>query len=632
MLAILGYRVTSNLVDTSSRQIFNAASKTIEADLLAVYSPVKKAVSILSYSQVVGSSAIEKRLDYVPMMVNILRQLPVSTAIQSASDQGDYFIVRKLVVEALAERFDAPAQTVFSADYIEGATGRHQRWFYDDDLNILEHRQLPDSEYDPRTRPWFHSAIKSGKAVFGDPYVFYFMGEVGMTPGSPSPDLKSVIAVDITLKTISQSLADISVTPSAVAALSHNGSLIAWSGNEPILIKDEKGNLRQRTLKELEHPIINAIANNDEPQDWLIYRTKMVLSDDFQPEFILAVPENEYLINLQQTRNWVLIGAFVLLALLIPVSWIFAHRITSPLHALHTVVNKTGKGDFDFWLPEVKSFDEVGELNIAFRKMRNSLKDYIRNLADATAARERLESELDIARKIQMGMVAGHGKMDVKVGNYQVFARLIPAKAVGGDLYVLFKLPDGKFFIGVGDVSDKGVPAALFMARMVSLSKLLVPKMESLSKMLYELNEELTEDNDASMFVTYFCAIVDPEKSLIKYACAGHNPPIIIEGTQASYLEFEAGPPLGALSGMSYPESERAFPKGAKLVIYSDGITEAFDVNNVAFTEKRLLDLLAEITDSGAMEMGQSVLESVEMFTGDAPQSDDITLFVLESS
>ncbi len=566
------------------------------------------------------------------MLADILRQIPISSAVQSANEQGDYFIVRKLVDRQLHQRFSAPEKAVFSADYIEGGSGNYQRWFYDDELNQLHHKQLEKSKYDPRVRPWYQLAMNSDEAVFTDPYVFYFMGVIGFTPAIATPDRKAVIALDITLKSISESLSSIKITPSTISTLSHNGKIIAWSGDEAVLIEGEDGKLRQRTLAELNHPVVQSIAGQNRPEGWLVYKTNINLTRNFNPELIIAVPENEYLTDLKETRNWILIGSFLLLAILIPITWMFSHRITSPLHALHQAISKTGNGNFDVWLPDIKSYDEVGELNLAFRKMRHSLKEYIDNLAEATAAKERLKSELDIARRIQMGMVPGHGQLDIHINHYKVYARLFPAKAVGGDLYLFFELPDDKLFIAVGDVSDKGIPAALFMSRMVSLTKLLVPKMDSLTGLLSELNDVLAEENDANMFITFFCAIVDQKHENLHYVCAGHNPPVIVGDSEVNILEFEAGLPLGIMPGFSYQEFTRPFKKNEKLVIYSDGITEALDENEQDFTEQRLLDLLSSFDGSAsADEIGQSIFENVRKFTGTAPQSDDITLLVMES-
>lgn len=636
LLAFFSYRVTSNLTQTSSQQIFNAAAKSIKADLLNVYDPVKRTVSILANSQVAnassGSSSAEQRLEYVPMLVDILNQIPISTAIQSGNDQGDYFIVRKLLDQQLRQQFNMPEKAAFSADFIKGGTGAYQRWFYDNNLNLIEHRQLSASKYDPRSRPWYQLAMTSDGAVFSDPYVFYFMKVVGVTPAIAMADRKSVIAIDIMLKSISESLSAIQITPSTIAVLAHNNNIVAWSGSEPVLIQGEDGKLRQRTLAELDHPVIQSIAEKNDPEGWLVYRTTINLTDNFNPEFIIAVPEKEYLTGLKKTRNWILIGSFLLLAILIPMTWLFSHRITKPLHALHVAIKKTGDGNFDVWLPEIKSFDEVGELNLAFRKMRFSLKQYINNLAEATAAKERLKSELDIARRIQMGMVPGHGELDIHINHYKIFARLFPAKAVGGDLYLFFELPDDKLFIAVGDVSDKGIPAALFMSRMVSLTKLLVPKMASLTSLVSELNDVLAEENDANMFITFFCAVVDPTLENLHYVCAGHNPPVVVGDSVVNILEFEAGLPLGIMPGFSYQQFTRPFTKSEKLVIYSDGITEALDENEQDFTEKRLLELLSHFEASAsAEEIGQSIFENVRHFTGNAPQSDDITLLVMES-
>jgi sigma-B regulation protein RsbU (phosphoserine phosphatase) len=213
----------------------------------------------------------------------------------------------------------------------------------------------------------------------------------------------------------------------------------------------------------------------------------------------------------------------------------------------------------------------------------------------------------------------------------RLFARLIPARAVGGDLYEVIKLQDGRFFVAVGDVSDKGIPAALLMARVMTLAKLLVPTSHDLGLFASVLNTQLEEGNAECMFTTLFAAVVDPRTSEVRCVSAGHNPPVLVRKSGASLVEVESGRPLGLFEGSSYVESTFRFEPGERLVLYTDGVTEAFDKDRNEFGEARLVALLEQKGMAGSVEeLGTAILRDVSEFAGEAPQSDDITVLVID--
>ena len=195
----------------------------------------------------------------------------------------------------------------------------------------------------------------------------------------------------------------------------------------------------------------------------------------------------------------------------------------------------------------------------------------------------------------------------------------------------MIELPDGRIFAAVGDVSDKGVHAALMMSRVVTLAKLLVPSTDDLAVLLRSLNLQLARGNAECMFVTLFCAIVDARTGEARYASAGHNPPLVVRRDGVAELEMESGPPLGVFEDAVYVESVVRVEPGERLVVYTDGITEAFDEQQRQFGVERLVAALGKAGLSGsAEELGSAILSEVSSFAGSAPQSDDITLLILD--
>ncbi len=630
---LVGYsqKATSLILDLTSEQVFSSAIKSVNLAIRDAYIPVERTTTLLAHSQLMASKSMDDYLQQLPWLAEILAALPTAAGIQVGNSRGDYFIIRSLLSEALLQRFDSPPGSRFSVDFIDGTSGDYERYFFDESLNPLEQRHLPDSDYDPRKRPWYLGAMASGKTAVTTPYVFFFMKEIGFTIGRTNPSRDAVVATDITFSSLSKSLAAQRITPSSDALLSMGGKVLAWSGDPTRLTEAAGAGLRLKTIKELGHPIFNAIEEGHSPKGWLVNQVQLSIADTIQPDLLIVVPEAELLENFEHIQRLMLIVFFVLLLLFLFFIWLLANRISKPIREVHHSIAKVGEGDFEFELPVSRSQDEIGDLIHALGTMRDSLKRHIEELALATAARERLESELDIARRIQMNLVPGVGMLARDLANDRVYARLIPARAVGGDLYSVIQLDDGQFFIAVGDVSDKGIPAALFMSRVVTLANLLIPKMPDLSHLLADLNNELAENNDECMFITLFCVLLDPNTDELRYASAGHNPPVVISADGASLLPVDSGAPLGLFPDRSYSESSFKLTKGQRLVIYTDGITEAFDEAHHEFSEGRLLDLLSEIGNKGSAEtLAEKVLEEVADFAGAEPQSDDITLLVLE--
>lgn len=246
-------------------------------------------------------------------------------------------------------------------------------------------------------------------------------------------------------------------------------------------------------------------------------------------------------------------------------------------------------------------------------------------------ARETLENELSVARNIQMSMVPGAGAFLQQYRAWTIEAWLSPAKAVGGDFYEVIQLPDGRLLVAVGDVSDKGAPAALFMARTVSLLNFLARSHDGdLVRIAGALNDELCRANDACMFVTMMLGVLDLGSGLTRWINAGHNPPLYVDTLSAPGLWSEsAGPPFGLYEGTSYGTETLRLQPGQSLILYTDGLTEAFDPNGQAFGEDRLVNMGYRAANQAEGLLDYLKTQLLE-FTRDAPQSDDVTLLTIQ--
>ncbi len=193
------------------------------------------------------------------------------------------------------------------------------------------------------------------------------------------------------------------------------------------------------------------------------------INAELQTSYAAVKQTIEMLAYSQLVRQQMLLLSSLILFLLVAISWLLASRLSSHLVQLHAAIADIGQGNFNFRLPKIKYADEVGDLNLAMRSMRGSLKQHIEELAESRGVQERLEGEFDAARRIQMNMVPGAGELTTGFSDVDIYAWMQPAKRVGGDLYMAKQTCSGRTFIAVGDVSDKGAPAALFMARTQTL-------------------------------------------------------------------------------------------------------------------------------------------------------------------
>ena len=232
--------------------------------------------------------------------------------------------------------------------------------------------------------------------------------------------------------------------------------------------------------------------------------------------------------------------------------------------------------------------DELGALATAFRDMRASLRRYIHDLETTTAAKLRLEGELEVARRIQMDMLPAATSGGPADG-YELAAVLEPARAVGGDLYD-HRTVDGRVFFLVADVSGKGVGAALFMARAKALFEAWAARRSDVAEMLVEVNHGLVRENDAGMYVTAVCGWLDVITGEIAFACAGHEAPVRVpRAGPAAPLAAEGGPVLGLLEAVAFPTNVVRLAPGEAILAYTDGVGEAFDEAGDLFGVERLL-------------------------------------------
>ncbi len=263
----------------------------------------------------------------------------------------------------------------------------------------------------------------------------------------------------------------------------------------------------------------------------------------------------------------------------------------------------------------------MSELQTRNRELQESFE----SLQRTTSAKERMESELNIGRDIQMSMLPVDFDAHAHRREYDVYATLHPAREVGGDFYDFFLIDEDRLCVCVGDVSGKGVGAALFMAMTKTLIKSRATNDFSPASILTHVNDELGHNNEANMFVTIWAAILDVKTGAMTYTNAGHNPPFLLRAAgDLVRLDELHGPVVAAMEGMSYGESSLQLRAGDLLVLYTDGVTEAMNADSELYGERRLKESLAA-SSRDVRGMVARVADDVWSFQGDALQADDVT-------
>jgi sigma-B regulation protein RsbU (phosphoserine phosphatase) len=244
---------------------------------------------------------------------------------------------------------------------------------------------------------------------------------------------------------------------------------------------------------------------------------------------------------------------------------------------------------------------------------------------------ERMETELNVAHEIQMSMVPLTFPAFPDYDEFTVFADLQPAREVGGDFYDFFFIDEERFCVCIGDVSGKGVPAALFMAVSKTLIKSRATDDFSTASILTHVNDELSANNNENMFVTLFIAVVNIVSGDFVFTNAGHNPPFIRRNNGAlQCLNERHGPVVGAMEGMVYGEDRSKLDPAEILLLYTDGVTEAMDAENNMYSDQRLLKLLETMEADSVETVVNEIVTSVETFEDGVVQTDDITVLAFQ--
>jgi sigma-B regulation protein RsbU (phosphoserine phosphatase) len=503
---------------------------------------------------------------------------------------------------------------------------------------------LGNSEYEYFYMDWYQIPKMLEEPYWSEPYFDEGGGEFLMATYSV-PFYKNtlegrvfagVATIDIALRHLTDIVSNIKVFETGYAfMLSRNGWVLAHPDstqimNESIFSTSERWN--EPLLREIGRDLQKGNSRfrdynlKGKGKRWIYYTP--LKSGNYS--VAVVYPDEEVFASLNRMTVIMILQIIIGLILLILLTVKIVNKIASPLVLFAQASKDIAGGDFNVKLPDIKTQDEMLELHNAFSYMQTKLHEYVDNLIKTTAAKENIESQLRIASEIQMSMIPKDSSIQTDLCKFNISGFMKPAKEVGGDLYNFFMIDEEYLGFTIGDVSGKGVPAALFMAMTNILVKSIAMSGVSPAEVLYKANNGLCRDNIQCMFVTLFFGKLNINTGEVQYANAGHNPFIIIrkEGL-TKYQKIEAGIVLGAFEDYVFVNETIKLEHEDTLFMYTDGITEAMNFESKLFGEERLLEITSKSGSRNVKDLIDQTLEGVSVFVDGTEQSDDITLLVM---
>lgn len=528
----------------------------------------------------------------------------------------------------------------------------------------LFYEYSPDStskRYDHRLRPWYISAKEAdlnNSPVWHSTYISNSTGKLCITCSKSFTDSKNnvlgVCAIDMYLDDISKY-----ITKSNVGESSYN--FILDNNGVPVITPSNDSNPTSTYPTDLPKELTEKILseNNgiltlelDGKEYYAGYAslpaTNWTLCSIVQKdEAIKPVSEIHSLVqesavvseySMKKHFLFVILQFVLTLCVCLVITYFVALKlsksISKPITELSKKTKSIGSGNFSVEI-SVDSEDEVGELANCFNTMTKNLKTYMDNLTKTVAEKEKIHSELLIAKKIQKSMLPCIFPAFPERTDLDIYALMDPAKEVGGDFYDFFFIDEKHLALVIADVSDKGVSAALFMVISKILIKNQLQNGNSPAEVFEIINNRLCENNEAGMFVTCFLGILDIENGEFIYANAGHNPPILYNKSEKKYnlISDPHGFVLGAVSNLKYTQDTAYLHPGDMLLLYTDGVTEAINNKGELFSQERLEKIAFESMNKN-VEVNNLVLNlrsEIEKFSNGAERSDDITILAFKN-
>ena len=513
-------------------------------------------------------------------------------------------------------------------------------------------------------RPWYVQAAEAGELIFTgvelDAYAEAPMLECA-APVYHNGELVAVVSADIYLDSINDYVQSVASEGSFVCVISNNGEVLFSPEREGVFmpaVSSEAGDLRESGNKALAAFVTQALSESTGLQlieidgkeyyvtgaplptvGWAVLTVVDKAVTDLPTVAMLAQYDEinnsalaAYEDGVQHTARTLVILTIVITLLAAIGALFVATRVVKPLERMTKRINALSGSDQAFEMEDAyRTNDEIEILAESFAALSKKTRDYIVQITQITAEKERIGTELALATRIQADMLPNIYPAFPDRPEFDIYATMTPAKEVGGDFYDFFLIDDDHLGLVMADVSGKGVPAALFMM----ISKILVQNYamtgRSPAEVLRAVNDQICSNNREEMFVTVWFGVLDLKTGKITAANAGHEyPAVMLSGGRFELIKDKHGFVIGGMEGIRYKEYELTLTPGSRLFLYTDGVPEATDAQNEMFGTDRMLAALNERPDAAPETILHIVRAAVDGFVKDAEQFDDLTMLCVE--
>lgn len=396
LLGLFNYYQTTQVILSSSKQLFSQFREEVEADLRHTYQPIRHLLALLALNENNQSADGYQRMDLLPMLAQALRDNPKLAALYLGYEDGDFFMVRPLRDERLKKIFDAPANAAFQVwtiDRTGAARPISESQYFDAELNWISRRQNLKETYDPRTRPWYQSAIGNGRQITTEPYVFFSSGDVGTTLARITQG-KTVMGADVTLADLSASLARHKITPSTEVVLYRpDGAAVAYPDIQQLVVKNGTTHLAQ--VDKLS-PALGELFQRGLDKDrqgamrlagkrWQVSYSQFDEGGPNGLRLALLAPEEELLADAYRIRWQGAVLTIGILLLCLPLGWLMSRVLVKPLRALVNEAEAIRSFNFSYPASGHSPVLEIDQLAVAMGKMKDTLSSFLEITASLSA-------------------------------------------------------------------------------------------------------------------------------------------------------------------------------------------------------------------------------------------------------
>ena len=522
------------------------------------------------------------------------------------------------------------------------------------DRNDLHARNIGSSKHDYFQRDWYKRGKNEEDGYWTDPYFDdWSEKDIVCTFAMPLYDRMGrkvgVCGADMSLKWLVKELNTINEKSYNTGLVNiHLSSdfifhtFIITNKGTYVAHPDEKRVMQENVMSYIDQNDEEAVNAVNEMMAQKHGIASMTIDGNYSTVYYMPIKSTDWEIAIAVPKKTFWLPAIFVLTLLIVVTlvglWLVykfsrstIHQAVKPLSALSKSANEVSKGNFDTPLPELTYRDEIGDLRDSFASMQTSLAKYVIDMKQKAAQEAALNNELEVARNIQMSMVPREFPPYPQRDDIDIYGYLEPAKSIGGDLYDFF-IRDEKLFFCIGDVSGKGIPAALVQSATHFMFRIMSQREDDPSRIVSNINDVFAAENDSSMFCTFFLGVLDLKTHVLEYCNAGHELPILVT-TEATEIRVKPNIAMGLYMERQYRKEQIELPSGSVLILYTDGLKEAIDSTEECYGRERILTSLQRVIIKGATEPSdyiRQLVNDVTLYVGDMPQADDLTLLAVK--